>query len=84
MKARVTLTLDPHSVEFLDELARRHKTSRSAALEHILQEHIRCCEEERLTSLAEEFFAESETLEEADERRVWQKLSAEVLARGSD
>jgi len=34
--------------------------------------------------LAEEFFAELETPEEARERRAWQKLSTEVLARESD
>lgn len=84
MKARITLTLDPHSVEFLDELARRRKLSRSAALEHILREHIRCCEEEELARLAAEFFAEPETPAEAAERRAWQQLSAEVLARETD
>ncbi|MCI2430370.1 ribbon-helix-helix protein, CopG family [Candidatus Acetothermia bacterium] len=84
MKTRVTLTLDPHSVRFLDELARRRRLSRSAALEHILQEHMRCCEEEELANLAEKFFAEPEMPTEADERRAWQKLSTEVLARGSD
>ncbi len=81
MKTRITLSLDPHSVAFLDELARRRKLSRSAALEHILQEHMRWCEEEELARLAEEFFAEPQTPEEADERRAWQKLIMEVLAR---
>lgn len=84
MKTRITLTLEPGSVKFLDELAHRCKTSRSAALEYIIQEHMRRYREEELTRLAEEFFAEPETPEEARERRAWQKLSTEVLARESD
>lgn len=84
MKARVTLTLDPECVEFLDELAQRRGTSRSAALEALLREQLLRQEEEELDRLAQQFFAEAETAEEAAERRAWEKLSLEVLARGND
>jgi len=84
MKTRITLTLELRSVKFLDELAHRCKTSRSAALEYIIQEYMRRYQEEEFTHLAEEFFAEPETPAEAAERRAWHKLGAEVLARESD
>jgi metal-responsive CopG/Arc/MetJ family transcriptional regulator len=84
MKARVTLTLDPECVEFLDELARRRGTSRSAALEALLREQLLHREEEELDRLAQEFFAEAETAEEAAERCAWEKLSLEVLSRDGD
>jgi len=81
MKARVTLTLDPEYVKFLDELARRRGTSRSAALEALLHEQLLRQEEEELAKMAQEFFSEAETPEELAERRAWEKLSLEVLAR---
>ncbi|OGF54954.1 MAG: hypothetical protein A2Z21_02855 [Candidatus Fraserbacteria bacterium RBG_16_55_9] len=84
MKARVTLTLDPECVEFLDEMAHYHKMSRSAVLEALLKEYERHCEEEDLAQHAQEFFSETETREETAERRAWEKLSLEVLSRGAE
>ncbi|MBI1741510.1 ribbon-helix-helix protein, CopG family [Candidatus Acetothermia bacterium] len=84
MKSRVTLTLNPKSIEFLDTLARRQKTSRSAALEALLQEHFSRREEEELAQLAQEFFATPELTEEIAERRAWEKLGLEVLSREDD
>lgn len=84
MKTRITLILEPGSVKFLDDLAHRCRTSRSAALEYIIQQYMCRSQEEQLARLAEEFFADPETPEEVRERRGWQKLSAEVLARESD
>ena len=84
MKARVTLTLDPECVEFLDEMAHHHKMSRSAILEALLKEYQCRCEEEDLAQLAQEFFSKPETREETAERRAWGNLSLEVLSRGEE
>jgi len=81
MKKRVTLSLEPEYVKFLDELAEEQGASRSAALEELLSRHIRQREEERLARLAEEFFSEQEPPEERAEREDWERLSLEVLAR---
>lgn len=84
MRARVTVTLAPECLAFLDQLARRQRTSRSAALEALLQEQLRRREEEELTCLAQEFFAEPEATEEQEEQRAWEKLGLEVLARDDE
>jgi len=83
MKLRVTFTLERTSIKLLDDLARRQKTSRSVALEALLQEHFHRCEEEGLVQLAREFFTAPESAEEIAERRDWEKLTLEVLASDS-
>jgi hypothetical protein len=80
MKSRITVTLNPETVIYIQEIAEAENISRSEALEKIIRERKKRQPEAALDALAKEFFAE-EMDQEREETRAFERLSLEVISR---
>ena len=79
MKTRITVTLDPETVAYIQKLAKAEKVSRSEAVEEIIRRQKGRHREAELESLAQKFFA-AEIDQEREETAAFQRLGLEVIA----
>lgn len=84
MKERVTLSLEPEYLKYLDQLASQWGKSRSAALRTLLREHIERHRRAKLAAQAEKFFSQPEAKESVGERAAWERAGFEVWACDED
>jgi hypothetical protein len=78
MKAHVTISLAKDALLYVDKSVGKRGSSRSRVIESLIRTQ-QSKREEELRELAQEFFSQPETPEEAEERRHWWRLSQETL-----
>ena len=79
MKAHVTISLAKDALLYVDKSVGKAGSSRSRVIECLIRDSQQSKREEELRELAQEFFSQPETPEEAEERRHWWRLSQETL-----
>jgi metal-responsive CopG/Arc/MetJ family transcriptional regulator len=78
MKHRITITITPESLGYVDRAARRTQRSRSRVIETLIEGAQRPLPEKELRRMASEFFTQSDT-EEEQERKDWLKMSLKTF-----
>ena len=81
MKARVTISISPEILRYVDRSVGKRGRSRSRVIESIIREASRHGLEDALTALAKDFFSQPIPPEEAEERNDWLKMSLETFKR---
>ena len=79
MKPRVTITINRHTLRYVDRLVGKRGASRSEVVESFIRESWQRQREAALARRAKQFFAEPEPETETEEREDWMRASLETL-----
>lgn len=78
MKHRITITITPESLRYVDRTARRTQRSRSRVIETLIEGAQEQFPEKQLRRMASAFFTQGEP-DERQEREDWLKMSLETF-----